>query len=316
LVNALAAIESSEQGAKQASGSGTIGRVTQAIKQASARTGVDFSYLMNKASQESGLDPNAKATGSSATGLFQFTSQTWLQTVKNYGSQFGLGSYASQISVDSNGTAHVNNTSARQAILALRKDPTVSAEMAGELDKQNMGTLQTDVGGKIGPTELYLAHFLGAGGASEFLNTMKSQPSASAAHVLPEAAAANPSVFFDKSGAPRSVSQIYKQFAAKFDNPPAAPGGMTMLASAQPSPDISTLAAVSNAANIPASPGNYSLPVMSSGVQPSAPSLQAAMVVAQMDLKSMADNQLSGVSDASNDGRKKNSATAALEIIA
>jgi hypothetical protein len=296
-----------ETSENQASVTGSIQRITQAIKQASARTGVDFSYLLNKASQESSLNPNAKASGSSATGLFQFTTQTWLQTVKNYGSQFGLGQYANDISVGSNGVAHVSDPAAKQAILNLRKDPTVSAEMAGELDKQNMNALQSDVGGNIGPTELYLAHFLGASGASDFLNKLKTQPNASAANILPQAADANPSVFYDKSGAPKSVSQIYQQFAQKFDNPPEIPGGMTMVASAQP--------AVNSPLSYPAVSANYSLPVMNADAPPSAPSLQASMVIAQMDWQSETDSQLAGVNN-SFDAHKKNSSLPGLELMA
>jgi hypothetical protein len=192
--------------------------IIQAIKNAAAKTGVDFSYLLKKATQESGLDSTAKASTSSATGLFQFTSQTWLQMVKQNGAQYGLGAYALQITTDSSGHASVADPAARQAILALRNDPQISAEMAGELDKQNAVSLQQNVGGKIGDTELYLAHFLGAGGASDFISQMRSTPNASAASVLPEAAAANASVFYDKSGAPRSLQQIYQHFAQKFDS--------------------------------------------------------------------------------------------------
>ncbi|MFA5040532.1 MAG: transglycosylase SLT domain-containing protein, partial [Bdellovibrionales bacterium] len=104
--------------------------VLRAIHSAASKTGVDFTYLMQKASQESSFDPTAKATTSSATGLFQFTNQTWLHVVKEYGSQYGLGSYASQISQDSNGHLSVENGAAYQAILALRNSPQISAEMA------------------------------------------------------------------------------------------------------------------------------------------------------------------------------------------
>ena len=205
-------------------------KVASAIRNAAARTGVDFSYLLNKAAQESSFDPNAKASTSSATGLFQFTKQTWLQTLKQHGAEYGLGAYADRITVDSSGTARVSDPSWRQKILDLRKDPAVAAEMAGALDKDNLASLQSSVGGKIGATELYLAHFLGAGGASQFLNGMKQNPSASAAAVLPEAASANASVFYDGDGNARSLSQIYRRFAQKFDGP--ASQAATQLASA------------------------------------------------------------------------------------
>ena len=43
-----------------------------AIARAAQATGVDFDYLLAQAKLESGLDPNARAATSSATGLYQF----------------------------------------------------------------------------------------------------------------------------------------------------------------------------------------------------------------------------------------------------
>jgi len=281
----------------------------QAIKLASARTGVDFSYLVNKASQESNFDNNAKATGSSATGLFQFTRQTWLQMIKSHGAQYGLGQYANQITTDDNGVAHVSDPGMRHAILDLRKNATVSAEMSGELDKENMSALKADVGGKIGPTELYLAHFLGAGGASDFISKLRSDPHANAATVLPDAAEANPSVFYDKSGAPRSVSQIYKQFAQKFDHAPQIPDGATMLASA----DMSAPADITNVTGTPAIANNHAVRTINTQ-KPTASSLYTAMVIAQMNMQNTPDAaRLWG--HYSDDSHKKNSTSSAAQNI-
>ncbi len=199
---------------------------------------------MKKASQESSLDPTAKAKTSSAMGLYQFTSQTWLRSIKQHGADYGLGAYAEHIKINSSGVAHVDSPEARHAILKLRGDPTVSAEMAAELDKDNLATLKGNVTGKLGATELYLAHFLGAGGASDFLNTMKATPNAKAADILPQAAAANNSVFYSASGEARSLKQIYQHFAQKFDTTKSA---STLVASAAPiknAPDLSTLARI------------------------------------------------------------------------
>lgn len=280
----------------QTSGTGTISGITQAIKTAAARTGVDFSYLLNKASQESSFDPNAKASTSSATGLFQFTKQTWLQMVKNDGAKYGLGQYADQITEDKNGVMHVNDPTTLKTILALRKDPTVSAEMAGELDKQNFGTLKSDVGGKIGPTELYLAHFLGAGGATDFLNALKTSPKTSAATVLPDAAAANPTVFYNQDGSPRSVSQIYQQFAQKFSHPPQMPGSSTATMLAENAPPSAYK--VATATNALSQTSSFIPPVMNS-VKPNAPSsLYTAMIMAQMNLKDSPSAHMFGLSSA------------------
>ncbi len=200
---------------------GAKGRVIQAIRSASEKSGVDFSYLLNKASQESSLNPSAKATGSSATGLYQFIEQTWLKTVKQSGAAYGLAEEAAKITVGSDGMARVASAADRKAILALRNDPEIASEMAAELAKANKEQLQAEVGGKIGSTELYMAHFLGASGAAEFLTALKTDPNAKAADLLPQAAAANKSVFYDSAtGAAKSVKQIYAQFAKKFETTP------------------------------------------------------------------------------------------------
>jgi len=264
---------------QQAKNMGPSQRIAYAIQNAAAKTGVNFAYLLNKAQQESGFDTNAKASSSTATGLFQFTSQTWLQTLKSHGAQYGLSDYADHITVDNNGVAHVKDPTWRNAILTLRKDPQVSAEMAGELDKENGAALQTNVGGKIGSTELYLAHFLGAGGASDFLKTMRGNPNAPAASVLPDAAAANESVFYNADGTPRSVSQIYHHFAQKFDQAPT-----TLVADANGvSQSASQIAAQRYAMASTTTSGAYTPSVMG-GFKPDNSSLFAAMMLAQMHM--------------------------------
>ncbi|MFA6280358.1 MAG: transglycosylase SLT domain-containing protein [Bdellovibrionales bacterium] len=267
-------------------------RVVAAIKAASAKSGVDFAYLLNKASQESDLNPTAKAGSSSATGLYQFIDQTWLKTVKASGDKYGLGDIAAKITVGADGTARVANAADKKAILALRTNPEVAANMAAELANINKEALEKKVGGKIGSTEMYMAHFLGSGGASTFLNAMKENPSASAADLLPQAAAANRSVFYDsETGKPRSVSQIYAKFAAKFDKAPAV--SSVAVASAQPTYNatVQAQADVDTATNITMA----SLGTSVSGLKAGGVSLHpatttspfATMVLAQMDMETM-----------------------------
>lgn len=190
--------------------------VLGAIRMASARTGVDFAYLLNKADQESGLNPSAKASSSSATGLFQFVSQTWLKMVKEHGKEYGLENEAAAISMD-DGKASVDDPAMRKKILKMRHDPILNASMAAEYTLENKDYLDAKLGsGAVGSTELYLAHFLGATGAAKFLKTMQASPNADAVKVMPNAAEANPSVFYDKSGGAKSLKEIYEHFAAKF----------------------------------------------------------------------------------------------------
>lgn len=200
----------------QAAARGAPAQVVSAVQSASARTGVDFSYLLEKAAVESGYKTDVKASTSSATGLFQFIESTWLDMVQNHGAKYGLGRYANAIQRDRDGDPYVANPALKQEILELRKDPRASALMAGELVKENKEALETALGRPVGKTELYLAHFLGAGGATSFLKAMDRDPNRSAAPVLPEAARANKAVFYDGAGRAQSLGQIYDRFASKF----------------------------------------------------------------------------------------------------
>lgn len=187
-------------------------KVTGAIQKASARTQVDFAYLMEKASAESSFRPEIEAKTSSATGLFQFIESTWLRMVDRYGEKHGLGEYADMI----DGNGRVGNSADKQAILDLRKDPEVASLMAAEFASENKRVLESRVGGDIGPTELYLAHFLGAGGASEFLNARANNPDLKAAALMPQAAKANKNVFYHTDGRQKSLDDIYAFFDKKF----------------------------------------------------------------------------------------------------
>ncbi len=188
-------------------------KIYDAIQNAANRTGVNFTYLMEKAAAESGFKADAKARTSSATGLFQFIESTWLHMVKDHGDKYGLEKYANKISDD----GRVSDPKARKEILNLRTDPEIASLMAAEFANGNMEYLQKHVGGDIGKTDLYLAHFLGAGGASGFLTALKKNPNMTAADLFPKEARANRAVFYDsQSGAPRSMREVYAYFDRKF----------------------------------------------------------------------------------------------------
>lgn len=167
--------------------------VRGAIARAAAATGTDFSYLMAQARLESGLNPNARAATSSAAGLYQFTGQTWLSMLDKHGAAYGLPG--------------ASDAASRGQLLAMRSDPELSALMAGELANDNRDFLSGILGREPDPSELYLAHFLGAEGAGRFLGALGSNPAQSAAALLPAAAAANRAIFFGPTGA-RSVGEV------------------------------------------------------------------------------------------------------------
>src|ERR1700744_1451397 len=180
-----------------------------ALKQASAATGTDFNYLLDPATRESGRKSTAKAGTSSASGLFQFVEQTWYGMVKQHGAQYGLGSYASQISQGSDGRYHVDNASDRSAILSLRNDPKVSALMEGEYANQCRCTLKSDLGRNVCNGELYAAHFLGTDAAAKLIRMSENQPNANAAAAFPAAADANQNVFYHADGTPKTAKEVY-----------------------------------------------------------------------------------------------------------
>ena len=160
---------------------GAQGRVGAAISQASARTGVDFTYLFNQARIESSLNPNARARTSSATGLYQFIEQTWLGTVRRHGAEHGLGWAANAIQRGQNGRYYVADPQMRRAILDLRRNPEASAAMAAEFASDNGRYLEARLGRPAESVDLYLAHFLGAGGAARFLRAHDANPRGAAA---------------------------------------------------------------------------------------------------------------------------------------
>ena len=197
--------------------------VMGAIRQAAETIGTSFDYLLATAKIESGLNPQAGSSTSSARGLFQFIEQTWLSTMKQAGAALGYGDYAAAITQDASGRYQVQDAGVRSEILKLRNDPTVNAEMAGAFTKANAEALGAQLGRPPTESELYIAHFLGVGGAARLITQAASNPGAKAADMFPSAAQANSSIFYDRSGAARSVAQVRDVIAARYDQARGAP---------------------------------------------------------------------------------------------
>ncbi|MEY4269856.1 MAG: hypothetical protein RLZZ58_1072 [Pseudomonadota bacterium] len=199
------------------------GGVVGAIDRAARATGVDFAYLLGQARIESGLNPDAKAPTSSATGLFQFIGSSWLDTVKRHGSDHGLGWAADAIRRGPGGHLQIADPALRRAVMDLRRDPDAASAMAACFARDNGDYLAARTGRPAAPVDLYLAHFLGPAGAAKFLAAHDANPDAPAAALFPAPAAANRNIFYDRSGAPRSLNDIRARFAAKLDGDAATP---------------------------------------------------------------------------------------------
>jgi hypothetical protein len=232
--------------------SGQLPQVTGAIRQAAASTGTSFDYLMTAAQLESGLNPNAQAPTSSASGLFQFIDQTWLSMVKAVGPALGFGAYAQSIVQGADGRYQVPDPAARAAIFGMRKDPEASATMAGAFTRSNAAQLAGMIGRQPTQSELYMAHFLGADGAGKLVSALTSTPDASAAALFPAAAAANRSIFYD-GARPRSVAEVYGRLDTRFQAARTAALAGGQPGSAAPAPDTAGVTEVLAAASQPQS---------------------------------------------------------------
>lgn len=100
---------------------------------------------------ESGHDCKAKNPLSSAAGLGQFIESTWLRIIADYRPELVAGK-------------------SRAAILDLRYDCDIALEMTTNLTRENANYIRAR-GQPVTPGNLYLAHFLGPGGAAQALGS-------------------------------------------------------------------------------------------------------------------------------------------------
>jgi peptidoglycan hydrolase-like protein with peptidoglycan-binding domain len=194
--------------------------VLAAIRLGSIRTGVDFSFLMELARVESNFDPAARAPKSSATGLFQFRVNDWLETIRTFGAGYGLQDYAAGVALieeSEHEQQSIVYDPLQQEVLALRLNPRLSTLLAAENVKRNLQYLTERIGREPGRTDLYLAHYFGPSDAVMFLKALDEAPTTLAAELFPQAAAQNPGVFQNRQQQPRTVAGMYRWFDSKFN---------------------------------------------------------------------------------------------------
>jgi hypothetical protein len=214
--------------------------VAGAIRKASQLTGTNFQYLLATAKVESNLNPGAKAPTSSAGGLFQFIDQTWLGTLKESGEALGYGRYANAISRSEDGKFAVENPAMRREIMALRQDATANAVMAGAFTQSNATYLKERLGRDATEGELYIAHFMGAGGAARLIEQSEATPGAKAADAFPNAARANRSIFFDGNGRARNFAEVAQNLSGRYQVARARTSGTGTEAAAVPNAAFSS----------------------------------------------------------------------------
>ena len=197
--------------------------LVQTIVKAAQAVQTDPVLLMAVADKESSFITAVQAKTSSATGLYQFIERTWLGVVRDFGEKYGLAQEAALVTGDGNGRPVIANQAERSRVLELRRDPYLSALMAGEMLKRDAAKIAETIGRELSLGEVYLAHFLGPSDAESFLSKVVDKPGAAAAALLPGPARANRTIFFAagsgrgrraKKAASLSVAQVHEKFEA------------------------------------------------------------------------------------------------------
>jgi hypothetical protein len=193
--------------------------IVDTILRASDLTSADPVYMMALADKESSFLPGNKASTSSAVGLFQFISSTWLEAVRSFGPKHGLIMEAKAIK-GPQGQLSVPDETLREHILGLRRNPYLSALMAAEMMKRDKEKIENRLGRKLSRSEFYLSHFFGVDSASKFIALVDDTPKKSAPSAFPAAARSNKALFFAKDGKKTrqlSVAEVYGKIDTMID---------------------------------------------------------------------------------------------------
>jgi hypothetical protein len=109
-----------------------------------------------------------------------------------------------------------------------------------------------------------MAHFLGTGGAAKLISQAEDNPQASATRMFPNAAAANRSIFYDRTGKGRSVSEVYSVLSTRYAAAANAPATRTAFAMYNDAPAATAVPtiAVASAASPPPATAVAAVPAM------------------------------------------------------
>jgi hypothetical protein len=192
--------------------------IVEHVVKAAKVADMDPALLMAIADKESSFAPKAKASTSSASGLFQFVENTWFKALRSFGWRHGQEQAAKAIQGEEN---EVRVTPQKRAeLLRLRNDPYLSAVLAAEMLKHDGDRIATRIGRPLTQGETYLIHFLGPDDAERFMKKLDDAPHASAAALLPKPARANKPIFYERHGRrmkDRSIQEVHEAFEAMMD---------------------------------------------------------------------------------------------------
>jgi hypothetical protein len=141
----------------------------------------------------------------------QFTSATWLEVVRDYGSRHGLAHHAAVLASVPRGSLPADLHLVAE-VLRLRDNPRLASALAAERLKGWRGALERTLGREANGTDLYLVHLLGPAGARRFLAELARTPHQRASAVVGTAARTNRAVFV-REGRALSLLEVYRDLA-------------------------------------------------------------------------------------------------------
>jgi hypothetical protein len=115
-----------------------------------------------------------------------------------------------------------------------------------------------------------MAHFMGVGGAAKLIANAEDNPQASGARLFPNAAAANRSIFYERGGRARSVSEVYSVLTSRYASAANSPATRTAMASVDVTPAAVAVAAkpIDNMAYLSSFPDPRSVTPVAATPQP------------------------------------------------
>ena len=120
----------------------------------------------------------------------------------------------------------------RDAIMKLRNDPEAASAMAAVLTQSNSFKLTGKIGRRPTDGELYMAHFMGAGGAGKLISNAENNPNASGARIVSQRRRGQPLDLLRQHGRARSVSEVYSVLNARYASAANSQATRTAMASA------------------------------------------------------------------------------------
>lgn len=222
-------------------------------------TNLAIQTLIDKSARQEGLHPDlmvylfGKESGSNkfavsdtgATGLCQFTEQTFLSNMKKHGPRLGFGDYASAI--DSYYSKRQERTfltagNREREILNLRFKPEVAIPLCAAHIRDDLMLLKPHVNRPLTFTDSSLSHFTGAAVAKDILRALahpqgRFDPAWIYAERVNYQGVTNMNVFFHNGDRrkPYTVEQLYKSKLRVMGDMPAL-AGASSVAFASPRP--------------------------------------------------------------------------------